>query len=80
MELHRRSRRLMSILGESASAAMFETRDQAESAWEILTEAGIPATVVTDPGYLGKYSVSLEVEREDLDRAIAVLKETLGGD
>jgi len=70
----------MSILGESASAAMFETRDEAESAWEILTEAGIPATVVTDPGYLGKYSVSLEVERDDLDRAVEVLKDALAGE
>jgi hypothetical protein len=70
----------MSILGESASAAMFETRDEAESAWEILTDAGIPATVVTDPGFLGKYSVSLEVERDDLDRAVDALKEALAGE
>ena len=70
----------MSILGESASAAMFETRDEAESAWEILMEAGIPAVVVTDPGFLGKYSVSLEVEREDLDRAVEVLKDALAGE
>ena len=70
----------MSILGESASAALFETRDGAEEAWEILTEAGVPATVVTDPGLLGKYSVSVEVERDDLDRAVAVLKAALSSD
>ncbi len=67
----------MSILGESASAALFETREEAEAAWAILTEAGIPATVVTDPGLLGKYSVSVEVERDDLDAAVAVLSEAL---
>ncbi len=67
----------MSILGESATAALFETRDEAEAAWEALHEAGVPAVVVTDPGLLGRYSVSVEVERVDLDRAVAVLKETL---
>ncbi len=60
-----------------ASAALFETREQAERAWEILHEAGIPAAVITDPGLLGKYSVSVEVERDDLDRAVAVLKASL---
>ena len=64
----------MSILGESASAALFETREKAEAAWEVLNEAGIPSAVVTDPGLLGKYSVSVEVERDDLERAVAVLK------
>ncbi|VAV93365.1 hypothetical protein MNBD_ACTINO01-1156 [hydrothermal vent metagenome] len=64
----------MSILGESASAGLFETRERAELAWDVLTEAGIPAVVLTDPGLLGKYSVSVEVERDDLDRAVAVLK------
>ena len=70
----------MSILGESASAGLFETREQAEAAWEVLNEAGIPAAVITDPGLLGKYSVSIEVERDDLDRAVAVLKKSFPRD
>jgi hypothetical protein len=64
----------MDVLGPFASAGVFINRDKAEEAWEILNEAGIPATVVTDPGLLGKYSVSVEVERSDLDRAVAALR------
>ena len=65
---------MMDILGPLASAGLFADREMAEEAWDVLTEAGIPATVVTDPGILGKYSVSVEVERSDLDRAVAVLR------
>ena len=64
----------MDVLGPLASAGVFISREKAEEAWEALNEAGIPATVVTDPGLLGKYSVSVEVERPDLDRAVAVLR------
>jgi hypothetical protein len=71
---------MMDILGPFASAGLFANREAAEEAWDVLTEAGIPATVVTDPGILGKYSVSVEVEREDLDRAVAVLQEKLAED
>ena len=67
----------MDTLGPFTSAGLFTTRELAEEAWDVLTEAGIPATVVTDPGLLGKYSVSVEVERSDLDRAVAVLQEKL---
>ncbi|MCL1588491.1 MAG: hypothetical protein M3092_08730 [Actinomycetia bacterium] len=68
---------MMDILGPFATVGLFANRKLAEEAWEVLTEAGIPATVVTDPGILGKYSVSVEVEREDLDRAVAVLRTQL---
>jgi len=68
----------MDTLGPFASAGLFVNRELAEEAWDVLTEAGIPATVVTDPGLLGKYSVSVEVERPDLDRAVAVLRAELG--
>ena len=64
----------MDVLGNFTSAATFISRDEAEEAWEALNDAGIPATVVTDPGLLGKYSVSVEVDRNDLDRAVAVLQ------
>ena len=64
----------MDLLGPLASAGLFVNRELAEEAWDVLTEAGIPATVVTDPGLLGRYSVSVEVERSDLDRAVAVLR------
>ena len=70
----------MHILGPFATAGLFSNRELAEEAWDVLTEAGIPATVVTDPGILGKYSVSVEVEREDLDRAVAVLQAKLAED
>ncbi len=64
----------MGILGNSATAGVFISREVAEEAWEALNDAGIPASVITDPGLLGKYSVSVEVERVDLDRAVAVLQ------
>jgi aspartokinase len=70
----------MDILGPLASAGLFVNHELAEEAWDVLSEAGIPATVVTDPGILGKYSVSVQVERTDLDRAVAVLQEKLGQD
>ena len=71
---------MMDILGPFVSAGLFANRKLAEEAWDLLTVAGIPATVVTDPGILGKYSVSVEVEREDLDRAVAVLQAKLAED
>ncbi|NHZ70378.1 MAG: hypothetical protein GWP18_01920 [Proteobacteria bacterium] len=64
----------MGILGEFASAGLFINRDEAEIAWDHLAQAGIPATVIVDPGLLGKYSVSVEVDRENLDQAIEILK------
>jgi aspartokinase len=70
----------MDILGPFASAGLFVNRELAEEAWDVLAEAGIPATVVTDPGLLGRYSVSVQVERADLDRAVATLQEKLGQD
>jgi len=70
----------MDVLGPFVSAGLFVNRELAEEAWDALTEAGIPATVVTDPGLLGKYSVSVEVERSDLDRAVAVLRAKLAED
>ncbi|GMQ98700.1 MAG: hypothetical protein BMS9Abin17_1224 [Acidimicrobiia bacterium] len=70
----------MSVPGELVSAALFRSRREAEEAWDHLADAGIPATVVTDPGLLGKYTVSVEVEREDLDRAVAALQAKLSDD
>jgi len=70
----------MSGLGEFVPAALFRSRTDAEEAWEHLARAGIPATVVTDPGLLGKYGASVEVERVDLDRAVAVLHARLSDD
>ncbi len=70
----------MEALGPTASAGLFADRDSAEQAWATLNEAGIAATVVTDPGFLGAYAVSLEVERSDLDRAIAVLRPVVAKD
>lgn len=65
----------MSILGDLVVVASFTNRDAADEAWGVLTEEGIPASVITDPGILGRYSLSLMVERDDLDRA----RQTLAG-
>jgi hypothetical protein len=65
---------MMDVLGPFVSAGLFISREKAEEAWGVLNDAGIPATVVTDPGLLGKYSVSVEVERSALDEAVSVLR------
>jgi hypothetical protein len=63
----------MSILGKLVSAALFTDRATADEAWGMLTQAGVPASVVTDPGMLGKYELLVMVEREDLERAQKLL-------
>jgi hypothetical protein len=63
----------MGILGDSVSAATFTNRDIADEAWGMLADAGIAATVITDPGILGAYQLHVMVDRADLDRAQAVL-------
>ena len=47
--------------------------DLADEAWGLLADAEIPATIVTDPGILGAYSVQVMVDRSDLEAAQAVL-------
>jgi hypothetical protein len=65
----------MNLLGPQVSAGLFTDRDMADKAWGALSEAGIPSAVIVDPGLLGKYEVCLMVERDDLDKAQAVLAE-----
>lgn len=67
----------MNVLGPQVSAALFTDRKQAEEAWGILVDGGIPAAIVTDPGLLGKYELSLMVARDDLDKAQALLKDVI---
>lgn len=59
----------MGILGPEIAAAIFDTVERAEEGWALLNDANIPAAVITDPGMLGKFSVSLLVQRDDLERA-----------
>ena len=68
---------MMNILGPQVSAAIFTDKEKAEEAWGILQDGGIPAAVVTDPGLLGKYELSVMVAREDLDKAQALLREVV---
>ncbi len=51
------------------AAALFTDRDLADEAWGRLLEAGIPASVITEPGMVGAYRLDVMVERRDLDRA-----------
>ena len=59
----------MGALGDDIAAAVLPSREKADEAWGILADAGIPATVVTDPGILGKYELLLMVDRADLEAA-----------
>ncbi len=63
----------MGILGPDIAAATFPDVDTAEEGWAMLNDADIAATVVTDPGMLGAYSVQLMVDRSELERAQGVL-------
>jgi len=63
----------MNVLGPHVSAALLTDRDQADEAWGLLSEAGIPAAIITDPGMLGKYELSVMVERDDLEKAQQLL-------
>ncbi len=63
----------MNILGPQVSAALFTDREKADEAWGVLNDAGIASAVITDPGLLGKYELSLMVDRKDLARAQATL-------
>jgi len=64
---------MMHVLGPQVSVAEFTDRDKADDAWGMLVEAGIPAAIITDPGMLGKYGLSVMVQREDLERARRLL-------
>ncbi|MGI9666330.1 MAG: hypothetical protein ACR2N2_04400 [Acidimicrobiia bacterium] len=73
----------MGALGEMAAAAVFTTRDHADEAWGLLMEAGIPSSVVTDPGIMGAYRVSVMVDRDNLEAAqteLAGFMKELGSD
>lgn len=69
----------MSILGEQAAAAVFDNRADADEAWGILADGDVPATVITDPGMLGAYQVSVVVDRSDLEQAQQLLAPFMQG-
>ena len=69
----------MGALGDDIAAAVLPTREAADEAWGILVDAGIPATVVTDPGILGKYEVLVMVDRADLEEAQRALAPFIAG-
>jgi hypothetical protein len=51
------------------AAALFQDRDLADEAWGRLEHAGIPASVITEPGIMGAYQLKVMVRREDIDEA-----------
>ncbi len=58
--------------------AEFATADRADAAWERLTEAGIPAAVVSDPAVLGGSAVTrIEVEEPYVDEAQRLLADLI---
>lgn len=68
----------MGVLGDSVAAAVFTDRAIADEAWGALADAGIPSTVVTDPGILGSFSIEVVVHRDDLEQAQRVLAPIVG--
>ena len=59
----------MSDPEELVAAALFDHREQADEAWGRLTEADIPASVITEPGIMGAYRLKVMVHRDDLEEA-----------
>ena len=50
--------------------AEFPTPERADEAWQRLSEAGIPAGIVSDPGVLGRVPVTrIEVEEPHVEEA-----------
>ena len=45
------------------AAALFDDRGRADDAWGRLAEAGIPASVITEPGIMGAYRLTVMVHR-----------------
>lgn len=68
----------MHVLGPQVSVALFTDREKADEAWGILVDAGVPAAIITDPGMLGKYELSVVVERDNLARAQSLLAPLVG--
>ena len=67
----------MSDPEQLVAAALFEDRDLADEAWGRLTEADIPASVITEPGIIGAYRLNVMVHREDLDKAQALIADLI---
>jgi len=68
----------MSDSEQLVAAALFEDRAVADEAWGRLTEADIPASVITEPGIMGAYRLNVMVHREDLDKAQALIADLVG--
>lgn len=70
--MRRRDRRLTPI-------AEFDDPAVADEAWALLEEAGIPASVVTDPSAFGSPEITrVYVARIDVERAQAVVAPVVG--
>ncbi len=67
----------MSDPEQLVAAALFEDRDLADEAWGRLSEADIPASVITEPGIIGAYRLNVMVHREDLERAQALIADLI---
>jgi hypothetical protein len=59
-------------------ALMVDDRDRADEAWGRLTDAGIPASVITEPGIMGAYRHLVQVHRQNLDAAQRLLTDLAG--
>ena len=54
-------------------ALMVEDRSKADEAWGRLADAAIPASVITEPGIMGAHRHLVQVHRENLEQAQALL-------
>jgi hypothetical protein len=61
------------------TAALLTDRDVADEAWGRLSDADIPASVITEPGIMGAYRLNVMVYRENLDEAQRLIADLVLG-
>ena len=62
------------------AAALFTDRARADEAWGRLSDAGIPASVITEPGMVGAYRLNVMVHRENLEKAQRLIADLVTGE
>ena len=62
------------------AAALFTDRDLSDEAWGRLSDADIPASVITEPGMVGAYRLNVMVHRRNLDEAQRLIADLVTGE
>ena len=61
------------------AAGVFASRETADAAWGAVAARGVPCSVITEPGIMGRHDHLVMVHREDLEEAQGAIAEILPG-